>query len=85
LSDCVGSEWANGSAVLVERPVDKPAITYTPHPDATREAELNALAAIYNLVLFESSSSRKKATHPGGPDDVERRSDEIRARNIIPK
>ena len=34
-------------------------ITYTPRPDATPEGELNALAAVYRFILFESSASKK--------------------------
>ncbi|MCD6054086.1 MAG: hypothetical protein K0Q96_1278 [Rubrobacteraceae bacterium] len=43
-----------------------PRITYTPHPDATPEAELCALAAIYTLVLSNSQAKR------GGTHDLTR-------------
>ena len=59
-------------------------VTYTPHPDTTPAAELAALSDIYRIVLLESDE-KKEAAHPGGPDDAERRSNEIRAKNIIPK
>jgi hypothetical protein len=42
-------------------------ITYTPHPNATPETELSALAAVYRFILFKSSAS-KEAAHPGGPE-----------------
>jgi hypothetical protein len=31
--------------------VDSPTVSYAPRPDATQEAELNALAAIYAFLL----------------------------------
>jgi hypothetical protein len=52
-------------------------MTYTPRPDATPEAELNALA-VYRFLIFESNAS-KEAAHPGGPDDAERSLSEIGA------
>ncbi len=61
---------------------DAPRIAYTPRPDATPEGELNVLADVYRYILFESSA-RKEAAHPGGPDDAERRSNEIRDKEII--
>jgi hypothetical protein len=36
-------------------------LTYTPRPDAMPETELDALAAVYKFVLFDSQSSK------GGP------------------
>jgi hypothetical protein len=42
--------------------MDNPRITYTPRPDATPEAELNALANIYRYVLF-NSQARRGGTH----------------------
>jgi hypothetical protein len=42
--------------------MDNPRITYTPRPDATLEAELNALANIYRYVLF-NSQARRGGTH----------------------
>ena len=44
--------------------MDSPSLTYTPRPDATPEAELTALAAIYTLVLSNSRAKR------GGPHDL---------------
>ncbi len=45
-------------------PAGKPSIAYTPRPDATPEAELDALAAVYKFVLFDSQANR------GGPHDL---------------
>jgi hypothetical protein len=30
-----------------------PAVTYTPHPETTPEAEVNALASVYRFLLLE--------------------------------
>ena len=38
--------------------MDSPRITYTSRPDATPEAELDTLAAIYKFVLFNSQARR---------------------------
>ena len=58
--------------------MSSPRIVYRPREDATAEAEVDALAAIYKFVL-----KKQKAAHPGGPDDPERRPDEIRANTSI--
>jgi hypothetical protein len=42
-------------------------ITYAPRPDATPEAEISALAAIYKLCI--SSHERKEAAPESRPDD----------------
>jgi hypothetical protein len=44
--------------------MDNPRLTYTPHPDATPEAQLKVLANVYRYVLFDSQASK------GGPHDV---------------
>ena len=44
--------------------MDSPCITYISRPDATPEAELDALAACYRYVLFSSQERR------GGPHDL---------------
>ncbi len=44
----------------------KPRLVYTPRQDARREGELNALAAVYKLVL---DSAEKKVAHPCDQDD----------------
>ena len=59
-----------------------PHIAYAPRPDATPEAEIATLAAVYRFVL--DCHAKKEATRPGSPDDPERRSDEIRAKTTIP-
>ena len=46
--------------------MDKPSISYVPRSDATPEAELNALAAIYKLCI--SSHARKEAAPESRPD-----------------
>jgi hypothetical protein len=38
--------------------MNSPRITYTPRPDATTEAELDALVAVYKFVLFDSQARR---------------------------
>ncbi len=45
-----------------------PHITYTPHPDATPEAEKDALAAVYRLLLDKTRASGADArgTEKGG-------------------
>jgi hypothetical protein len=56
-------------------------LVYTPRPDATLEGEASALAAVYRFLLDRHET--KEADHPGGPDDAERRSNEIRDKEII--
>ena len=55
-------------------------ITYRPGPDATSQAELNTLAAIYRLVLFNSRSASKKAAEPAQPGTGEDEKHAIRRR-----
>jgi hypothetical protein len=43
--------------------VSVPRITYVPHPDATREGELNALASVYRFILDSDCHVKKE----GGP------------------
>jgi hypothetical protein len=59
-----------------------PRITYAPRPDATSEAEISALVSVYDFIL-QQHQERQRTTRPGGPDDAERRSDEIGARTSI--
>jgi hypothetical protein len=33
--------------------MDSPSLTYTPRPDTTPEAEVNALASVYRFLLLE--------------------------------
>jgi hypothetical protein len=58
-------------------------IRYVPRPDATSEGEAAALRAVYRFLL--DRHAKKEVAHPGDPDDAERRSDEIRARDIVPR
>jgi hypothetical protein len=44
--------------------MDNPHIIYISRPDATPEAELDALATCYRYVLFDSQAKR------GGPHDL---------------
>lgn len=48
--------------------MSSPRITYTPHPDATPEAEISALAACYRIIL-ESQSKRDRLLDKDGPND----------------
>ena len=52
----------------------KPAIIYAPTPDAAPDAELDALASIYRLVLdcggVRRAAEMKKAARPGSPVDA---------------
>ena len=53
--------------------MDKPTITYACHPDASREAELTALAACYRFIL-DSANKRGRLPDKSGPDDEKVRS-----------
>jgi hypothetical protein len=44
-----------------------PTINYAPRSDATPEAQISVLCAIYKLCL--ESHARKEATRPGSPED----------------
>jgi hypothetical protein len=68
LTGCAASESENVSGVS-RGTVSNPRIVYTPHPDASSETELSALAAAYRFIL--ERRAKKKATRPGGPDDAE--------------
>ena len=54
--------------------MNSPRVTYTPRADTTKEAELNALVAVYRFLLFEISRAKTKAAEPapepGDHDDV---------------
>jgi hypothetical protein len=63
--------------------VSNPRIVYTPHPNATPETELSALAAAYRFIL--DCHAKKKATSPGGPDDAEDMENDRTATEIIPE
>jgi hypothetical protein len=49
-------------------------ITYTSRSDATAEAEVNALANVYRLII-ESAKKRGRFLDKSGPEDVKGRSD----------
>jgi hypothetical protein len=48
--------------------VDDYFIIYRPHPDATPEAERQALASVYRFLIYESTSSQKEAAHGSCPE-----------------
>jgi hypothetical protein len=55
--------------------VSAPHIIYVPRPDATPEAELNALAAVYRFIL-DDCRERKKAAPASRPKQPERTKDD---------
>jgi hypothetical protein len=52
--------------------VSAPRITYVPRPDATQEAELNALASVYRFVLDSSAKKNAVGVTSTNGDDAER-------------
>ena len=48
--------------------MNSPRITYTSRPDATPEAELDALVAVYKFVLFDSQA--RSGGHHDLTDDL---------------
>jgi hypothetical protein len=44
---------------------------YRSRPDATPEAELNALAICYRFILFGSNASKQEAAETAQPDGCE--------------
>ena len=63
--------------------MSNPRITYTSRSDTTAETELAALANVYRIIL-DSAKKRGRLLNKSGPEDPERRSDEIRAKTSIP-
>jgi hypothetical protein len=64
---------------------DAPRLAYCRRPDATSEAEVSALAAVYRLCL--ESHAKKNAvgvSSTNGDDAKERSKDDSSARTIIP-
>ena len=57
-------------------------IIYTPHPDATPEGELNALATVYSFVL-QRHEEKKKAVCGDGPSDAKGVNEHDRATQSI--
>jgi hypothetical protein len=64
--------------------MSNPRINYTPRAGATPKAELSALANVYRLIL-DSAKNGGRLPDKSGLDDLERRSDEIRAKASIPR
>jgi hypothetical protein len=62
----VGSESESVSGA-VQVAMSSPRITYTPRPDATPEAELDALANVYRFVL--DCQAKKEGGLATAPDD----------------
>ncbi len=59
-------------------------IIYIPRPDATQEAELNALASVYNFILdCRAKKNAAGVTSTNGDDAKGSKHD--RARSIIPE
>jgi hypothetical protein len=52
--------------------VSAPRITYLPRPDATQEAELNALASVYRFILDSSAKKNAAGVTSTNGDDAER-------------
>jgi hypothetical protein len=65
--------------------VSSPAVTYAQRHDATPEAEISALAAIYRLCLESHTQKRGRLPDKSGPDDAKERSkDDSSAKTRIP-
>ena len=63
--------------------MDSRRITYTPRPDATPEAELDALASVFRFVLECHAKTEGRPT-TSGPDDAKEITS-VRARHIVPE
>jgi len=61
-----------------------PHVTYTPRPDATPEAEVDALAAVYRYLLFETDAS-KRAARPTAPNETKGLEHDRPAQRILPQ
>ena len=61
-----------------------PRITYVPRPDATQEAELNALASVYRFILDSSAKKNAAGVTSTNGDDA-KGSQHDRASGIIPE
>ena len=64
--------------------MDNPRVTYTAHPDATPEGELNALANIYKFVLDSVHKNAASRTTTNGGDEKERSKYDSLAKTRIP-
>lgn len=65
--------------------MDKPAVSYAPHPDVTPEAEANALSAVFRFILDCHAKKKGGPDQKAAPDNAERRSNHVGATTIIPK
>lgn len=61
--------------------MNSPSIIYTTRHDATPEAEISALAAVYKFVL----AKHEEAPRQSRPNEAERRSSEIGAKSSLPR
>jgi len=59
-------------------------IVCTTHLDATVEAKLDVIVAVYRFVLF-GSDARKKAITPDGSDDAEVSDNDRTDTNVVPE
>ena len=57
---------------VLGRAVSDPRISYIPRPDATEEAELNALASVYRFILDSSANENAAGVTSTNGDEVER-------------
>jgi hypothetical protein len=57
-------------------------IVYAQREGITPRVEIDALSAVYRIIL--SAKQRDRFSDKSGPDDPERRSDEVRAKTRIP-
>jgi hypothetical protein len=61
-----------------------PRIAYSPHPNTTVEAELNALSAIYQRAI-ECYEENQKAAGTSGGEDARKEDPNASGKTIIPK
>jgi hypothetical protein len=59
-------------------------VNYTPRPDTTSNIEVNALAAIYRFILFETNAS-KRAARPTAPTEAKGPESDRPAERILPQ
>jgi len=65
--------------------MDNRRISYVPRPDATPEAELKALAAVYRFILVDCHAKKmaaESAPEPDGHDGTKRQGDSADAQII---
>ena len=61
--------------------MSSPVISYTPRPDATPEAEISALSAVYSFIL----ECREKRATPESRADAGKEINESSGKSIIPE